>query len=190
MSTLFKRRPLTGTVIAFVALCVALGGGAYAVTSHKVEYKDLSKQARKKVLPVSSTNANTSGTPCDPGHSYAHPTAPVPPTACTQVFVDGSKGFPRRYLVVLDGVVQAYPCPLCSDPPPPAASGECRLELDGTPINDTTTGIYSQVDASAGFGINTVTKPLKGKHRITVACTEASGDLKIPTYELSAIQVR
>jgi len=39
MRKLFTRRPSAGTVIAFIALCVALGGGAYAATSKKVEYK-------------------------------------------------------------------------------------------------------------------------------------------------------
>src|SRR5919202_1273954 len=62
MQKLFKRRPSAGTVIAFVALCVALGGGAYAATSKKVEYKGLSKDARLKVLGVASTNANTGTT--------------------------------------------------------------------------------------------------------------------------------
>ena len=44
------KRPSPATVIAFIALCGALGGGAYAATSKKVEYKGLSKDARLKVL--------------------------------------------------------------------------------------------------------------------------------------------
>ena len=98
MRKLFSRRPTAGTVIAFIALCVALGGGAYAATKKKVEYKGLSKDARLKVLGVSSTNANTSTTPCDPTSSTEY-------KDCTSVQVNGSTGFPRRYFVVFDGVL-------------------------------------------------------------------------------------
>ena len=63
MRKLLRRRPSAGAVIGFIALCVALGGGAYAATSKKVEYKGLSKDARLKVLPIGATNA---GTDCDP----------------------------------------------------------------------------------------------------------------------------
>ena len=66
MRKLFRRRPSTGAVIGLIALCVALGGGAYAATSKKIEYKGLSKDARLKALPVSATNA---GTNCDPTSS-------------------------------------------------------------------------------------------------------------------------
>ena len=59
-------------MIAFIALCVALGGGAYAATSKKVEYKGLSKDARLKVLGVGKTNAQTGTTPCDPTSSTLH----------------------------------------------------------------------------------------------------------------------
>jgi hypothetical protein len=96
MTKLLKRRPSAGTLIAFIALCVALGGGAYAATSKKVEYKGLSKDARLKVLGVSSTNAQTGTTPCDPTSSSTF-------TKCTSVGVDGSTAFPRRYLLVFDG---------------------------------------------------------------------------------------
>src|SRR3954464_13248564 len=94
MKKLFSRRPSAGLIVGFIALCVALGGGAYAATSKKVEYKGLSKDARLKVLGVASTNAQTGTTPCDPTSSAF--------TKCTTVNVDGSTGFPRRYLVVFD----------------------------------------------------------------------------------------
>ena len=41
-----------------------------------------------------------------------------------------------------------------------------------------------------GVGINIVTTPQGGKHTISVACNETSGDLKIPQFELSALQTR
>src|SRR4051795_9914959 len=98
MKKLFTRRPSAGTVIAFIALCVALGGGAYAATSKKVEYKGLSKDARLKVLGVGSTNAQTGTTACDPTTTGTF-------TKCTSVDVNGSTGFPRKYLLVFDGTV-------------------------------------------------------------------------------------
>lgn len=174
MSKLFKRRPSAGTVIALIALCLALGGGAYAATSKKVEYKGLSKDARLKVLPVSSTNANTSDTPCDPTSTTTY-------TDCTQVSVDGSTAFARRYLVVFDGVFNGGAA---------SASGECRLELDNTPLTGTKTKVHSEGGVDSGFGINIVTTPQGGQHTISVACNQTAGDLKVPTYELSAIQVR
>jgi len=173
MRKLFGRRPSAGTIIAFVALCVALGGGAYAATHKKVEYKGLSKNARLKVLGVSSTNANTGTTPCDPTTSTVY-------KDCTSVQVNGSTGFPRRYFVVFDGVLNGGGSP---------ASGECRLELDNTALVGTTNKLHTEGGDSA-VGINIVTVPSGGKHEISVACNETSGDVKLPTYQLSAVQTR
>src|SRR5215204_4240675 len=88
MKKLFSRRPSAGLVVGFIALCVALGGGAYAATSKKIEYKGLSKDARLKVLPVAATNA---GTNCDP-------TATL--TKCSSVDLTVSSAFPRRTMLV------------------------------------------------------------------------------------------
>ena len=109
MKKLFKR-PSPATVIAFIALCVALGGGAYAATAKKVEYKGLSKDARLKVLGVGTTNAQTGDTPCDPTSSSTF-------TKCTSVDVDGSTGFPRKYLLIADGTANG-------------GNGVCHLEVD------------------------------------------------------------
>ena len=66
MKKVFSRRPSAGAVIGFIALCVALGGGAYAASKgKKVEYKGLSKDARVKVLPVDATNAGRTITTTD-----------------------------------------------------------------------------------------------------------------------------
>jgi hypothetical protein len=174
MRKLFSRRPSTGTVIAFVALCVALGGGAYAATSKKVEYKGLSKDARLKVLGVSKTNAQTGTTPCDPASSSTF-------TKCTSVDVDGSTGFPRKYLLVAN---------FNADGGGSTANGVCHLEVDGQEINGTKTNVHVPGSGVAGFGINIATTPQGGKHTFSLACTEASGDLKLPQFELTAVQVR
>src|SRR5262245_8868130 len=174
MKKLFKR-PSPGTVIAFIALCVALGGGAYAATQKKVEYKGLSKDARLKVLGVGNTNAQTGTTPCDPGPSTF--------TKCTSVNVDGSTGFPRKYLLVADFNADANGSG--------TANGSCQLEVDGQAINGTKTNVHVPTGGGvAGFGISIVTTPLGGKHTFSLACTESSGDLRLPQFELSAVQVR
>ncbi len=56
MRKLFKRRPSAGAVIGFVALCVALGGGAYAANSKKVDYKGRSPEG-----PGSQPNERADG---------------------------------------------------------------------------------------------------------------------------------
>jgi len=173
MKKLFSRRPSAGLIVGFIALCVALGGGAYAATSKKVEYKGLSKDGRLKVLGVASTNANLTTTPCDPTSSTEY-------KDCTSVQVNGSTGFPRRYFIVFDGVLNGTGSP---------ASGECRLELDNTPLNGTTNKVHTE-GPDASVGINIVTTPSGGKHEISVACNETAGDVKLPTYQLSATQVR
>jgi hypothetical protein len=175
MKKLFGRRPSAGVVIGFIALCVALGGGAYAASKKKVEYKGLSKDARLKVLGVSSTNAQTGTTPCDPTTSETF-------TKCTSVDVNGSTGFPRRYLLVVDGNV---------DGGGSTASGICHLETEtAQEIQGTKTNVHSPATGVASFGINIVTTPTGGKHTFTLACRETGGDLKVPQFELSAVQVR
>ena len=173
MRKLFSRRPSAGVVIGFVALCVALGGGAYAATHKKVEYKGLSKDARLKVLGVSSTNANTGTTACDPTSASTF-------VDCTQVSVNGSKAFPRRYMVVASGVLNGNGSP---------ASGECRLEVDNTALNGTTNKVHTE-GGDEGIADNIVSTPQAGPHTFSLACNEQSGDVKLPTYQLSAVQVR
>jgi hypothetical protein len=178
MSKLLKRRPSAGTIIGLLALVLALGGGAYAAKSKKVAYKGLDKDARLKVLPVSKTNANTSGAPCDPTSTTF--------TDCTTVSVDGSSAFPRRYMLVFDGTFRGVGAP---------ATGDCRLEADNNPINGTTIRVFEAPGTPAnhghGSGINIVTTPLGGQHTLSVACNETgAGDLTVQQLQLSAISVR
>jgi hypothetical protein len=179
MPKLFKRRPSAGTVIAFVALCVALGGGAYAATHSKVQYKGLSKDARLKVLPVSATNAGGSdegGTDCDPNSSSTF-------TKCTSVSLQTSNAFPRKILLIFDGTFKASTAP---------ASGECQLQIDNDKVNGTTTKIdVPSASDPKDYGINIVAKPSSGgTHTYSVNCKETTGDLKVNRFQLSAATVR
>ena len=177
MKKLFSRRPSAGVVIGFIALCVALGGGAYAATSKKkIEYKGLSKDARLKVLGVGTTNAQTGTTPCDPASASTF-------TKCTSVDVDGSTGFPRKYLLVFDGTFDGGGAE--------AASGVCHLEIDGQEINGTKTNVHVPGQRGWRGSASTSSPPHRAASTTSpVACTETSGDLKVPQFELSAVQVR
>jgi len=179
MTKLLKRRPSAGAVIGFIALCVALGGGAYAATSKKVEYKGLSKDARLKVLPVSGTNAGGSdsgGTDCDPNSSTTF-------TKCTSVGLNTSSAFPRKILLIFNGTFKSVGG---------ASTGECRLQIDNDSVNGTATKIeVPSVADPKSYGINIVAKPSQGgQHTYSVNCKENSGDLRVSQFELSAATVR
>ena len=193
MQKMFKRRPSVGLIVGFLALCVALGGGAYAAKkTKKVPYKGLDKDARLKVLPISATNA---GSNCDPNSKTAY-------TICTSVSLKTSTAFPRRTALTFNGVfdsAQATPPPQN----PVIARGQCRLQLDGQPLNGTQIQVEPRshpnpaapVDSTDnnygdGYGINIVTTPQGGEHTYSVACTELNGDLKVQQFQLSALTVR
>jgi hypothetical protein len=193
MKKLVSRRPSAGLIVGFLALCVALGGGAYAAKkSSKVAYKGLSKDARLKVLPVSATNAGSS---CDPNSKTTY-------TICTSVSLKTSSAFPRRTALTFNGVFNS-----AQTTPPPAtpviARGECRLQLDGQPLTgsqirvqptfhpDPTTPVdTNDKNYGDGYGSNIVTTPQGGDHTYSIACNELAGDLKVQQFQLSAITVR
>jgi hypothetical protein len=193
MQKLLKHRPSAGTLIAFIALCVALGGGAYAATK-KITYKGLDKDARLKVQPVSATNAGSS---CDPNSTTAY-------TICTSVSLKTSSAFPRRTALTFNGVFNsAQPTPTPAPADRVRARGECRLQLDGQPLNGTQIRVAPSIhidptppvdsndkDYGDGYGINIVTTPQGGSHTYSVACNELDGDLKVQQFQLSALTVR
>jgi hypothetical protein len=176
MRKLFNHRPSAGTVIAFIALCVALGGGAYAAKkAKKVEYKGLSKEARLKVLPVSATNA---GTDCDPKASF---------TTCTSVTLKVSQAFPRRAMLVFNGTFDSEGADTST------ATADCELQLDGQSLNGTLIKVEAPNHTAkhgSGAGINIVTTPQGGEHTYSVACKETSGDIRVRQFQLSAATVR
>jgi hypothetical protein len=189
MQKLFARRPSAGVIIGFIALCVALGGGAFAAKKgKKIEYKGLSKDARLKVLPVTGTNA---GTNCDPNSAASF-------TECTSVSIQTSTAFKRRVMMVFDGTFDD-----ASTDGAVRSRGECRLQLDGQALNGTTIQVdpgkhpnpappvqTSDKDYGAGYGINIITTPQGGTHTYSVACNELAGNLKVQQFELSAFTVR
>jgi hypothetical protein len=173
MRKLLNRRPPAGLVVGFIALCVALGGGAFAATkAKKIEYKGLSKDARLKVLPVAATNA---GTNCDP-------TATL--TKCSSVDLTVSSAFPRRTMLVFNGTFAGVGG---------AATGDCLLQVDNSDLNGTTIKVdapQTTTNHGEGGGINIVTTPQGGKHTYAVACKETSGDFRVEQFQLTAATVR
>jgi hypothetical protein len=190
MRKLLERRPSAGVIIGFLALAVALGGGAYAAKKgKKVPYKGLDKDARLKVLPISATNA---GTNADPNSQSTF-------TDLTTVSTNVSTAFPRRVALTFDGIFDAAQVTPPATPIP-AARGECRLEADNSPISGTTIKVEASAhqpvapatatDYGEGAGINIVTTPLGGRHTFTVACNETAGNLRVHQFQLSALTVR
>ena len=175
MRKLFSgRRPSPAMIVGIIALIAALGGGAYAATAKKVTYKGLDKEARLKVLPFSKT---ATGTNCNP-------TANDTFLDCATVNVDGSTGFPRKYYVSFSGTFDGVGG---------LARGDCRVEADNAPITGTTRRFEAEAhtsDHGEGYAITVITAPLGGKHAISVACNENSGDLRVHDFSLSAFQVR
>jgi hypothetical protein len=99
------------------------------------------------------------------------------------VNVNGSSAFPRKYLLIADGT---------ADGGGAEANGICHLEnAKGDEIQGTKTNVHTPGTGVSSFGINIVTTPTGGKETFSLACREsAPGDLKVPQFELSAVQVR
>jgi hypothetical protein len=174
MRRLLSKRPSAGVIIGFLALSVALGGGAYAAKK-KLSHKSISKEGRMKLLPSGS---GVAGTGCDPT-SATH-------QDCISTSIKTSNQFGRKMLVIANGTVVTG-----------AAGGRavCRIEQDGNPV----AGANAQVGAAGpphegqngeGFGINAITQPLTGTHNFQLACNEASGAVQIPTSQISVITLR
>jgi hypothetical protein len=173
MSKLFKRRPSPAMIVATVALIAAAGGTAYAAKA--ITYKNLDKDARNKVLPVSKARTTSE---CDPTTTTY--------VDCGTVTIKQSQQFPRRTLIVADGTFSTDGN---------GARGECRLEVDGALVNNAfaklgdNTGVHTN-DYHAGWGLNTITSPLGGSHSYSVKCNEQESDIKFHDVQLSAIGVR
>ena len=177
MSKLFSKRPSPALIVAMVALIAALGGGAYAATQKKVEYKGLSKEARLKVLPFSKT---ATGTDCNP-------TAAATYTDCATVSVDGSTGFPAALLRLVRRELRGGRRRLPRRLPPRGRQQPDHGHHDQGRSMPTKTA-----DHGSGYGIR---RDARGRARaasttLSVACNENTNDLRVRQFQLSAFQVR
>ncbi len=174
MRKLFKK-PSPAMIVAMVALVAALGGTAYA--AKKITFKGLDKDARNKVLPVSNTKTTTE---CDPTTTTY--------VDCGSVSLNQSAAFPRRTMIVVDGAFSTDGT---------SSRGECRLEVDnsGAAVNNAfaklgdNTGVHTS-NYHAGWGLNTITAPLGGKHTYSVKCNEQESDIKFHDIQISVIGIR
>jgi hypothetical protein len=194
-------RPSHATVVAYVALFVALGGSAYAVSkigsediaNNSIRSKDLRNDSavagrdvrddtltgheiREKSLDVSeliSVSADGGGV-CDP----AGPTL----TPC----VEDAIALKRASTLLLIGTGGFF-----SQGQP--ARSLCELRADGQTIGAATPGetaINTDSGASDGFAITGFSPPLaKGAHTITLECNQVLGDARIAQPTIAAIAV-
>jgi hypothetical protein len=172
MRKLISKRPSPAMIVAVVALVAALGGTAFAAA---IGYKQLSKDARNKVLPVGKSRTVTTCDPVDTNY-----------VDCGTVTLKHSEAFPRKTMLVVDGTFSTDGT---------SSRGECRLEVDGTLVNNAfaklgdTSGVHVP-DYHAGWGLNTITSPLGGSHTYSVKCNEQESDIKFHDVQLSAITIR
>ncbi len=168
------RRPSAGLVVAIVALVAALGGTAIA--AGKVTFGSLSKETKQKVLPYGSSASQA--VPCDPTDANFK--------VCVQANVKVSQQFQRRMLVMANGTYTTDAG---------GAKGTCRLQVDGQPIGTGVARIGSTDDGhtgdnGAGFGLSAIAQPLGGTHTYSLACNQATNNLKIQDASITAITLR
>jgi hypothetical protein len=172
MRKLFSKRPSPALIVAMVALIAAVGGTAYAAA---VNYKQLSKDARNKVLPVGKSKTTGECDPIDTNY-----------VDCGSVTIKQSEAFPRRTMIVADGTFSTNGT---------ASRGECRLEVDGQLVNNAFAKLGDPngqhvPDYHAGWGLNTITTPLGGARTYSVKCNEQAGGIKFHDIQISAIGIR
>jgi hypothetical protein len=171
--------PAHSTIVAYLALFVALAGSAYAVSNvgsadienRSIKGKDVANDTlggrqvdQAKLGGPSAVGDEQSGT-CDP--------APAAPADCvTRTIVLRTEG---ALLVVATASKSAQ-----------LGSGVCVVTVDGTQSNSESLG----GSESDGFALTKVTSPLDpGSHTVALRCTEANTNLRIDNPTIAAVAV-
>jgi len=194
------QRPGHATVVAYLALLVALGGSAYAVTKvgsrdiandsirskdlrdeHGVRGRDVSEESltgrevREKTLDARGFSAvahnGTGG--CDPDS--------LNPTVCAEATIQ----LPRAARIMMIGTGGLY-----SDGGP--AQGTCQVEYDGRFSGDISPGEVSTdntdaaaTEAFATTGLSSILP--SGPHTVALKCNQRVGDVEISQPFIAAI---
>jgi hypothetical protein len=173
------KKPSHSTVVAYLALFVALGGSAYAVSkidsgdikNHSIEGKDVASDtlgARqiddRKLTPPRGAGSEAAGS-CDPvlgsGTDCVTQTIALRPASSVLITATGSKGAEQ-------------------------GGGACAIAVDGVPSVDQ----FLSGDRHDGFAITKTTAPLPaGSHTVALRCTESNPDLTIDNPTIAAIAV-
>jgi hypothetical protein len=170
--------PSHSTVVAYVALAVALGGSAYAVSrigsadiqNRAIRGKDIANDAlggrqvdEAKLTGPPAVGDEPSGS-CDP--------TPGMPVDCT-----GQKIVLQRESALLV---------IATGSKGQSGSGLCAMVVDGTESN----AEFLDGGDRDGFALSKVTSPLDpGSHTVALRCTEGAGNLRIDTPTIAAVAV-
>jgi hypothetical protein len=171
------KRPTHSTVVAYLALFVALGGSTYAVSridsgdirNHSIEGQDIASDtvgARPlRNLPPPRGGGSEAAGSCNPTGG-----TPIDCAAQTIALRPASS-----LLIVATGSKDEL-----------AGSGVCTIAVDGAQSADE----FLSGDQRDGFAITKTTAPLPaGKHTISLQCAESMADLTVDNPTIAAIAV-
>ncbi len=174
------KRPSHSTTVAYLALFVALGGSAYAVTkidsgdirNRSVKGKDVAtdtlagRQIDERRLSPPTGAGLEQGSSCDPTSGAA--------TDCVSQSIELSRS--SSVLVIATGSKAPHP-----------GSGACAIAVDSATSATQFLGGGNEHD---GFAITKTTAPLPaGSHTVALRCTESNPDLTIDNPTIAAIAV-
>jgi hypothetical protein len=173
------KMPSHSTLVAYLALFVALGGSAYAVSkidsgdikNRSIKGKDIAndtlggRQIAERKLSLPQATGIELSSSCDPQTGTA--------TACVSETVSLARA--SSLLIIVTGSKGEQP-----------GTGTCSVAVDGTgSARQFLTGA-----AQDGFAISKVTSRLPaGQHSLALQCTESSGDLTIDNPTIAAVAV-
>ena len=171
--------PSHSTVVAYLALFVAVGGGAYAVArvdsgdirNRSIQGKDVApdtlggKQINEAKLAGGLGADVESSAGCDP--------APGDPTDCLSRTVRTTRE--TGLLIIAVGSKTGEP-----------GGGVCEIEVDSSASN----GQILSGAAADAFALTEVTAPLRsGRHTVALRCTETSGNFRVERVSISIATV-
>jgi hypothetical protein len=195
-------------VVATLALFVALGGGALAVSkvgsdeirNGSIKSKDLKNHAavdnrdvkanalRGKVIAEGSLDASHFAPLVGDEGPDCHPASGSVFVDCAKVTVASRAD--SRLLVIATGNEET----LSSVPPPAAAN--CEVRIDGSPVgNPVTPGEHGSANtdtaATNGFARTFVSRGTlsSGQHKVALACARLGGDVKIDSPTIAVIAI-
>jgi hypothetical protein len=171
--------PSHSTVVAYLALFVALGGSAYAVSkigSGEIENRSIrGKDVANDTLGGRQVDeAKLSGPPAvgDERSGTCDPIAGAPVDCVGQTIT-----LPRESALLVIGTASKGAQP---------GSGVCVMTVDGTESN----GEFLDGNARDGFAVTKVTPLLdRGQHTVALRCTEANSNFTIDNPTIAAVAV-
>jgi hypothetical protein len=200
------RRHLTyANITATVALFIALGGSAYAISQigskdirngaiksadlrdhQAVANKDVRRNGlRGNAIQESSLNASRFSSLTGNDVLSCDPNSPSVYVSCVSTTLHLAKA--ARVLAMTTGDEESVGGP---------ASATCQLRIDDEPAPIPTAPGESSVDNSSALATNGFARTLvsrdpltPGKHKVSLACAELSGNVKIDVPTIAAIAI-